>query len=247
MKVTAITCFYNRFSCVQRIIRFFIEQDIKTEAVLLLYNNGKTEYKLENFDLPDNKKIILVNNYKDLDTGEEYSDTGAIFRDALKFVPKSNIITFFDSDDIFLENHLSQGIRGYKEAVKLNKIAYKPFESYFWGGNKIVKAHNNMEPSIFVNTEYVVEKGFYPLPSSYHQKWLIPLQENNLILEKKEEPTFIYNWSTNHNTFKISGLGDISSNFKQHRESEKDLGNEILGPISKKEYERIIHSISSHK
>jgi len=239
--ITIITCFFGRHEKVERILRYFLDQDYTHEVTLLLYNNARYSQLLDKIQLPDNKHIILINNWKDLKTGEEYKNVGVIFRDALTFVPENTeIISFMDSDDIFLPNHISEGVSNYLLAKSNNYLAYKPYYSYFlYGNNKIELAHNNMEPSIFVSYDYVKYMGFFPVAASYHQKWLNPLQIEYRLYEPKEgKPTFIYDWSEGHNTHKISGLGDFEDNFRQHRTFETDHGDGVLTPAQHYEVEK---------
>lgn len=228
-----ITCFFCRHYHVERVIRCFLNQDIKEPITLLLYNNSKIAQQLDTFEIPDNRNIILINNFLDLETGREYTNTGDIFRDALTYIPKEcTIVSFMDSDDIFLPNHASEGMRRMKAAYKHNQLAYKPYFSYFlFGKNQIEKAHNNMEPSIFVDRNYVEKEGFHSVSASYHQKWLDKLiSTGQLYCPFWGTPTFIYCWEDGHNTHKISGAGDNVDNFLSHRLKEVEDGDGILSP-----------------
>jgi glycosyltransferase involved in cell wall biosynthesis len=224
--VLAITCFYGRKKKVERVINCFLQQDYPAKK-LLLYNNSPYPVSLSFKD----DRIFLVNNHIDLETGKPYTSTGAIFRDAVSLAPAANIITFMDSDDLFLPNHLSEGVKGMIEATHQKKLAYKPLYSIHHYGDEIKMSANNNEPSIFVRSTYVKQEGFHPLPCSYHQKWLDKLIHNNKILVKPNGlPTFIYDWSSEHGDFKISGLADDPTNFRKHRQYEKDFGDYILTP-----------------
>lgn len=243
MKVCWVTCFAGRHDKVERVIKCFIDQVYNEDMYLLLYNNSKLPQVLDFIQMPENKHIILINNYLDKETGKEYTNTGAIFRDALTFVPTdTEVVTFADSDDIFLPNHTQEGMNGYKRGILLNPQfkAYKPFYSYYLhDNNQADKAHNNMEPSIFVNFEYVKSVGFNYVPASYHQKWLTPLQRNYEIYQPLDGvPTFLYCWESGHNTHKISGLGDHADNFANHRKFEVDDGDSVLSPALDYEVEK---------
>lgn len=243
MKVCWVTCFAGRHDKVERVIKCFMDQVYDDFMYLLLYNNSKTDQFLDYIEMPENKQIILVNNHLDEETKQEYTNTGAIFRDALNFVPKDvEVINFADSDDIFLPNHTKEGIKGYKDAISINPDfkAYKPFFSYYLhDDNQVDRSHNNMEPSIFVNFDYVKNTGFHYVPASYHQKWLTPLQKNyNIYQPLKGVPTFLYCWESGHNTHKISGLGDHADNFINHRKFEVDDGDGVLSPASDYEVEK---------
>lgn len=238
-KVTLITCYIGRGYFIKRIVASFLEQEYEGHSTLLLYHNGYGLHQLEKTPLPANRQINLVNNHIDRETGKEYTNTGAIFRDALEYVSDdTDIISFFDSDDLFLPNHVSEGVNGYKKAREQDKFAYKPKFSHHIYQKDYMLIENNMEPSIFVMPEYVQEFGFAPVSSSYHQQWLTPLQQNNAILVDPEGPaTFLYDWSEGHNTFKISGANDDSEkNFKNHRNWEsRFLENSIISPLTKEQ------------
>jgi len=205
MNICLITCFFGRHYCVERILKCFLNQDYEGEITLLLYNNCKISQQLDNIKLPKNRHITLINNHLDLQTGEEYTNVGDIFRDALTFVPKEcNVINHFDSDDIFLPNHVSEGVKGIK---------------------------NTFEPSIFVDKNYIIQEGFFPVQASYHQKWLNKLNKEKLIYTPKDGvSTFLYCWQKGHGNHKISGAGDGEENFKSHRNQETENGDGVLSP-----------------
>ena len=208
---------------------------------MLLYNNspGKgANLRLDDIQLPDNKAIILVNNNKDLQTDGEYTNTGDIFRDALRFVPiEASVITHFDSDDAFLPSHLSAGARGMKKAKNLGCLAYKPYNSYFLYENKCKLLHNTLEPSIFVDYKYLSQEGYHSKVVTYHQKWIdVLVKRKQLFVDSDGEPTLLYNWSENHGNHKISGGADDEFNFEAHRKWETTyLASEILSPCSETE------------
>lgn len=233
MKLCLITCFCGRAEKVERILKFYLDQTIITPSTLLLYNNSPFEMRLDDIPTLAHKSIILVNNSKDLQTKKEYESTGAIFRDAMTFVPPdTDIVSFMDSDDIFLPYHAEQGVEGMKQAIHQGKVSFKPYYSWFIYGDKIEKSHNNLEPSIFVDYQYIMEKGFSYTSASYHDGWLLDAK-GSMIEDRKAESTLIYDWSKDHGTYKISGSGDDGPiNLKKHREYETDYGDGILTPAS---------------
>lgn len=243
MTVCAVCCFCGRVKNIERIIRYYIDQDYKGQSYLLLYNNSpqkKGAMQLSDIPLPDNKAIILVNNDIDLETDQPYTNTGDIFRDALKFVPKgTDVVCWFDSDDEFLPHHLSAGVEGMKKAKQLGCLAYKPYYSYFLYENKCRLLHNTLEPSIFVDFQYVKNEGFNQLACSYHQRWLnILIARKQLFVNPDGKPSLMYNWQEGHGNHKISGMGDTEHNFEAHRKWEGDFGDGILRPASSQEVEK---------
>ncbi len=246
MTVCFITCFYGRAEKVERIIRYYLDQTSLEPSYLLLYNNGPNEQKLDDFHIPGHKHILLINNHLDLETGKEYKSTGDIFRDALTFAPDdTKVVNFTDSDDTFLQNHLSEGILGMERAYSNGQLSYKPYYSYFIYGNKVSLEHNNLEPSIFVDFEYIKKEGFDKTSASYHNPWLLKLRREDMMLQDKDGvSTFLYDWGSGHNTYKISGSGDDGeTNLIAHRTYERDFGSGTLSPaqnyIVEKEYNRI--------
>ena len=243
-KVTLITCYIGRSKYIKRILASFLAQDYEGPIELILYHNGYGFHQLGAIELPSSRTIRLINNYIDKETGKEYTNTGAIFRDALTHATGS-IINFFDSDDLFLPNHVSEGVKGYN---KTDFYAYKPKYSYHVYLDKFSLEENNMEPSIFVSKSYLEYKGFAPVSSSYHQEWLSPLQNDRMIFEDPEgTPTFLYDWHKGHNTFKISGAGDDSEkNFKNHRRYESAFVEEhILIPLPQEELNRQYEAVTN--
>lgn len=236
MNICFVTCFYGRAEKVERIIRFYLEQDYIGHSTLLLFNNSPLEQTLGDIKMKPHKNIILVNNFLDMQTGKEYTSTGAIFRDAMEFVPLStDVVNFMDSDDVFLPHHASKGAEGMEESHKCGGIAYKSFYSYFAYGDSVTLEHNNLEPSIFVDYQFVKQKGFNYTSSSYHDGWLIDAKEKMLEVVETT-PSLIYDWGKDHNSFKISGSGDDGpTNLKNHRNFETDFGNGILEPITLEE------------
>jgi len=241
MNVTLVTCFYGRHEKVERIIRCFLDQTYTGTTTLLLFNNSEKKEVLDNIETPPNKRIIVVNNHIDLYDNLPYKNVGDIFRDAIKFISwDCDVVTFFDSDDIFLPRHVEAGVDGMKKALSKEQKAYKPYYSYFLYGDKITKEHNNLEPSIFIDVDFVRRKGFHKTSASYHNGWLNALKEENLMfIDKEGESTLIYDWGTGHNTFKISGAGDDTEvNFKNHRKHETDFGDGVLSPAKQELVEK---------
>lgn len=241
--ICAVSCFYNRYTCVTRILRQYLLQDYKGPSTLLLYNNGPQVYELAELNLPAYKDVILVNNNKDLQTGEDYTNTGDIFRDALTFAPECDIITFMDVDDFYSPRHLSLGVQGMEQALINEQLAYKSYYAYHKYLNNLTKDHNSHEPSIFVDATYVRAQGFHPVASSYHQKWLTPLQKQKKILQPDSEITFFYYWGGDDNCYKVSGKGDTQENFDSLRTNEKDVGSNVIMPCSPEEMQKYYNQV----
>lgn len=220
-------------------MKFFLDQDYKEEHILLFYNNSRNIESI-NYDLnslPPNKKIILINNYIDLQTKEEYTNTGAIFRDALSFIPNDvNVVSHMDVDDIYLPFHISEGVKGITKAYSLGKKAYKPLYSYYWHSDGVEKKINTHEPSFFIDCNYLKEKGYLQESVRYNQGWEIPLKKENLVLVDEEfKSSFVYDWSGKTGVYKLSGSHNTQENFNNHRKYSDDIGDGEITPITEQE------------
>lgn len=207
-----------------------LKQDYKGKIYHLIFNNSSTEQKLAEGLDTENIKFILVNQDKYSKTGEPYSEINQIFEDAISFVPAdAEVITFTDDDDLYLENHISEGAKGYTQALNLNKLSYKPYYSWMDINEGREKVNNMCEPSIFVFKDFIQRIGFEKHSAAYHHKWINELKDNDLWYEPLEGiPTFIYQWVGG--VFHISGDGDNPDNLKNLRNFEQDEGDQIITP-----------------
>lgn len=251
MIVGCITAFCGRINHVKKVIRCYLNQDYQGKSYLLLYNNSPVSFELDFFHIPEEKAIILVNRHTDIETGKDYTNTGAIFRDALSYIPEHcKIITHMDSDDIFLPNHLSNGVRGMTLAYHQNKLGYKPDKSYFiYSDDKLVRVGNNMEPSIFIDAKFLRDRNYALEVDPYHQRWLNWLVENKKLLVEEGDynSTFIYNWEREHGTHKLSGGGNTQENFTNHRRHSIDFGDRILYPAPQFEVQYYYNLVKDEK
>jgi hypothetical protein len=214
------------------------------DVIQVIYNNSDVEQRL-NKHVGSN--IILINNCWDLITKKAYENVGAIFRDALTFIPDDiEAVTFFDDDDIFLPNHVSEGVKGLKKAFSVGKKAYKPYNSYYKDSRGIHKVHNTLEPSVFIDLTYLHLKGFRPTVVDYHQGWYDQaIKEDMMLVDKDGTPTFIYDWSGQMGVFKISGGKNDSRNLYNHGVNSADHGDHIVTPISTKEAEKYYEQLNT--
>src|SRR5581483_8100631 len=152
MKVTAILATCGRHTLLERSVGMYIQQDYTGESALLIYNNSNISLNLDpNLSLPPGKEIFLFNMHLDSKTGERYNNLGSIYNDVLQYVPEdTEIIYHNDDDDLFLPNHISEGVKGFKRG---SKLAYKPAKSYFRHAGGVTLMANTLEPSIFVDYE----------------------------------------------------------------------------------------------
>lgn len=226
------TC--GRHFCCERSLRFFLDQDFDGFHSLLIFNNSEVTQDIRLPQLPYNKEVTLINHYK------KYKNLGEIYRDAISYVSTSvEIMILWDDDDIFLPNHITEGVKGYELARSQGKLAYKPAKSYYRSQEGIHLMGNNLEPSIFTNFGHILKYGFSDETTAQHLQWLDPLlKEDKILILEKGTPTLIYNWGDDFPTFKTSGDPDNPHNFNNYRKNSKDHGDRIITPISKAEAQR---------
>ncbi len=234
MKVCALTCTSGRHGCLERSVSFFLQQSYP-DSVMLIYNNSGSTQKLSD-ELKATGRIILVNNHIDLETDLPYTNVGAIFRDAVTFIPEDvDLVAIWDDDDIYLPNHLEEGVAGFLEGELLTgkKIqAYKPAKSYYYHDNMIELTSNTLEPSFFVTPNSLRYLGFIADDVKYHDGWRKRLEaEGTLYIKENGVSTMIYDWSGTTNVHKISGDPDNTRNFENHRLSSRDEGDGIIAPV----------------
>lgn len=243
-KVCLITCTAGRASCLSRSIRMFLEQDYPN-CIQLIYQNSAVAMTLD-ASIPKDK-VILVNNSLDLVTGKRYETLGAIYRDALTFVPEDvEVINHFDDDDFFYSNHVSEGIKGLQAG---EKTAYKALYSYYLSQEapKALKK-NVMEPSIFVKKEHIQKWGYGIETAAQHLKWVEPLSLEGEIWEDPNGiPTLLYNWNAVGSTvFKTSGDPNNPLNFNNYHTHSRDFPEGPIKPISPEQLQQYFNLID-HK
>lgn len=251
MRVLAICATAGRHTLLERSIGMFLQQvgaevgegDHAVQPIyeLLIYNNSDVpldfdkDLKLDEEGSHKYMRIRLVNQHLDQQTGETYTNLGAIYRDALKEIEweEPDLITFWDDDDLFLRNHLLEGLRGYlRGKARDSKIAaYKPAKSYYRHPGGIQLMSNTLEPSIFVEYDHINKHGFSPTTTDQHLQWVNPLvYENRIYVDETGAPTLIYNWGDQTPTFKTSGNAGNPENFNNYRKFSQDHGDKIITP-----------------
>lgn len=232
MKVCAITATAGRHFCIERSVGLFLNQTYDN-CIQLIYQNSDVYQELR-VPFEKQNKIILINENIDSKTGEPYKTLGAIYNDALRYIPEDiDIITFWDDDDIFMPNHIEEGVRGYQRALNVGKISYKPSQSYFRHSGGVNLASNTLEPSIFTKASFIQEYGFSDTTSDQHLKWVNPLTyQQKIFVDPNGIPTLIYNWGDDFFTWKTSGDPNNPENFNNYRKNSIDHGDKIITPLS---------------
>lgn len=253
MKVCAIMATCGRHKLAERSLRFFLDQDYTDKHVLLIYNNSNVEQTtfVAKNEVDPYKDIILINNNISSRTGQPYQNLGDIYTDALTHVPEdTDVIIHWDDDDIFLPNHISEGVEGLICAQLIQKKAYKPAKSYYRHPGGIQLMSNTLEPSIFTEADHIRKYGYSTTTTDQHLQWVNPLVYGNMILvDDNGKSTLIYNWGdTDIPTFKTSGNAGHPNNFKNYRDFSRDHGDQVLIPWSKEnvqKYYDLVHANTS--
>jgi len=236
------TC--GRHTCSEQSLGYFLAQDYPSK-VLLIYNNSEVPQelseKVKQIDADINgTEIILVNQYLDSKTSQPYTNLGAIYRDAMMHIPAdADAIYFWDDDDTFLPNHISQGVQGLQST---NAWAWKPGFSWMRYLNRpIEKFKNQFEPSVIIRRPLIVRFGFSETTTDQHMLWYRGISEAGKIVEDDDaEPTLIYDWSQETPTYKTSGDPNNPNNFANYRKAEQDHGDQVIDVIDpKKQYTKI--------
>ena len=142
----------GRYRWICESIQQFLSQDYRYKK-LLIFNNGNGSLHLD----PVLKKrgISLVN------AGSEFSTYGEVSNAALKLVD-TKYMSIWDDDDIYLPNHLSQGVRALEETGKLVHRASRALMATVDDENNLLvdEVRNVLEGTWIINTEFAKRVGF---------------------------------------------------------------------------------------
>lgn len=245
------TC--GRHKLAERSLRFFLEQDYEYDHTLIIYNNSPVMIqglKVEE-EIPDHKHVVLINHHVDNATGLPYTNLGAIYNDIVAYehaIIGSDLLTHWDDDDIFLKNHISEGVKGYLGTTDREGSykAYKPAQSYYRHPGGVELMTNTLEPSMFVEAKHIQEYGYSLETTPQHLQWVNPLvSKGEIFVDPKGAPTLIYNWGDiDIPTFKTSGDAGNPRNFENYRNFSQDHGDRILSPWSKESVEKYYKLVS---
>lgn len=225
--VCMISATKGRHFHIERVLKCFLDQDYIGKSTLLIYNNSSVVQQLDNFEIPENKSVILINNCIDLKTKLPYDNLGAIYRDALTFVPEdTDIVNHSDDDDLYLPNHITEGVKGI---VNSGKTAYKPKFSYYLTEDGTHVIENTLEPSIFVKFKHLQSTGYHETTSNQHYGWLLPLLPDDIFVDPNGKKTFIYTW--NGGVFKTSGCNEQDIVFEKYQNFSREHGDKIITPV----------------
>lgn len=217
-----LTLTYQRHTLLQRALWAYLNQDYEGKSTLLIFNTGE-KFELGNFDIPQNKSVILINSQKD------YPSVGDKYLASMEYWPESaTTINIVDDDDYQLFHGMRVGLKGLKDS---EKQGWKSEKSWFHYQGNLTLEGNNLEGSIYMDIEHVKKHKFGSgLSVKYHDNWLLPL---DLKIDKEAKPYLLYDWSTPVPCYKMSGRLESQENYQISKVEARDIGNGILIPSSK--------------
>lgn len=232
-KVSLICTTYRRFTCVERIVAQYHAQTYKNKELIIFNTDEEYPYSLDFID----DSIIIVNNAKNYQTQELYTNRGEICRDAVTHC-KGDYFMLADDDDIYLPWHIEQAVDGI---IENNKDAWKPEKSFFATQNKIELVMNTLEASVIVKMNRIKEIGFRTDLTGYEGlSWYTKLRDEKQLYEynKNYIPSYCFNWSDPYEVAGHKQSGDINNpkNFENHKLASNDY---CIRPVKIMPYEEI--------
>lgn len=225
-------CTYGRFNCVERAMNCFLAQTYPNKELIIYNTDIESQYQKELFyvalEIVDIEKynIKVINNNIDKLTNQEYTNVGAIRRDALMFADGDYVVTW-DDDDIFLPHFMQQAIDRMNE-TKLP--SFKPAMSFFYSGNNLRLVQNTLEASIVASIDKVREYGYLLETGKEGLAWYTKMRDNKELDEHDNiyVPSYCFNWNDGdimEAPHKQSGDIDNSENFNNHKAQSLDRVN----------------------
>ena len=231
-KITAIMCTYGRFNCVERAMNCFLAQTYPNKELIIYNTDIESSYQNELFyvalEIADIEKynIKIINNNIDKLTNQEYTNVGAIRRDALMFATGDYVVTW-DDDDIFLPHFMQQAMNRMNE-TKLP--SFKPAKSFFYSGNNLRLVQNTLEASVVASAQKVREYGYLLETGKEGLAWYTKMRDNKELVEHDNIyiPSYCFNWNDGDvmgAPHKQSGDIDNPENFNNHKAQSLDRVN----------------------
>ena len=235
-------CTYRRLKYAERALNFFLDQDYEGKTELIIYNTDM-EYPVSMMDKPEN--VIIVNNGIDQVTALEYTNIGAIRRDALAYASGDCHITF-DDDDWYAPWFIRQGVDGL---IRTGKQAWKPIKSLFKKQNGISLAKNVLEASVIVRK---LQLDFDMTTGSEGLLWYNRLRDQGELDEQEmiSIPAYAFDWSDpfNIHPHRQSGRIDRPDNFEEHKLCSIDLHTRAIRRIDVSYFNREYYTfLKEHK
>ena len=230
-------CTYGRFECVERAMNCFLAQTYPNKE-LIIYNTDVehpyTKILPINHEIYDpyeaailkDINIIIVNQNIDSVTKEQYTNVGAIRRDALTHANGDYVVTW-DDDDVFLPHFMQQAMNRMNE-TKLP--SFKPAKSFFYSGNNLRLVQNTLEASVVASAQKVREYGYLLETGKEGLAWYTKMRDNKELVEHDNIyiPSYCFNWNDGDvmgAPHKQSGDIDNPENFNNHKAQSLDRVN----------------------
>ena len=228
MKISAVMCTWRRFRCVERALACWLSQDWDGEMELIIYSTDVDNPLSLASPIPG---VSIINNGRDFLTGEDYTNTGAIRRDALKFATGTHFICW-DDDDLYWPWDVRQRVDGI---LATGARAWKPW--YSWMTQPHIppfQTFNYLEASVLVEIGAVRAAGFKDASGPEHLAWFDALwNAGQLIADMHAIPGYVFAWGDPPDMagHKQSGYGANPTpldNFERHKVGCTDIATRPL-------------------
>jgi glycosyltransferase involved in cell wall biosynthesis len=226
-QVTAVMCTYGRFTCVERAMNCFLAQTYPNKRLIIYNTDINSRYEIQ--DWFSEKRILVWNNNVDYLTRENYTNVGAIRRDALDLVSDGlgGYVVTWDDDDIFLPWFMEQAVDRITET---GLPSFKPEMSFFYSSDNLRLVMNTLEASVVAKYEKIVEYGYLLETGKEGLGWYTKMRDNRELDEhdKNYLPSYCFNWNDGYEMnapHKQSGDIDNPDNFNNHKEASRDAVN----------------------
>jgi len=237
-KVSAVCCTYRRYKCVEKVINFFISQDYDNKELIVFNTDEKNPY-IQTDELTE-LGVKFINCSTDYVTKLEYTNVGAIRRDALTHATGDYYICW-DDDDVYLPYFMRQGIDMMQKSLL---PTFKPAKSFFYSGDSLRLVQNTLEASVISDINKIREHGFLLETGSEGLGWYTKLRDSKELDENCKEylPHYCFNWNDGFEmdaTHKQSGDIDNPNNFSNHKECSNDICTGSISIYSKEKMRSI--------
>lgn len=230
MKVTAIMATCGRHYFCERSVGMFLNQTY-SDKHLIIIQNSESNQKLDK----EYGNITLINK-------SDFSNLGSIYNYALQFVPSdSEVFCLFDDDDIYMPNHIEEGVKGL---IRGNKKAYKPQFSYLEMSGEISKTNNVLEPSWFVEYDIIKQCKFREETGLHHFNWIEFCEDtDNVYVDERGPSTLGYTWGNLERPITKTSGYDPRESFQIYRQDSRDHGDGVITPMAVEQLEPLYNKI----
>lgn len=218
--ISAVMVTYGRYTVVQRAVAMFLSQTCQDAELIILHTDPDQPLCLA----PPEERVRIINNPLDYLTGQPYTNTGAIRRDALTHAT-GRFYVCYDDDDIYLPWYLQQALDGITNS---DKVAWKPQKSLYRHAGGIELVQNTMEASVISDLETVRRIGFNLHSGKEGLSWYIALRDRKELNENNLDyaPSYCFNWADGVIApHKQSAFIDHPDNFSNHILKNRDRPN----------------------